>query len=281
MRRGWFRRLPRPLRRPVLIAGVALIATLAIAAIFAPLLLSRAPDALNVSARLQPPSAANWFGTDEFGRDVFTRVIYGGRLSLGIGAATVIVSSALGIALGLIAGFSARLDRVLSRVNDAMMSFPDILLAIALVAALRPSAGNVVLALGIVYTPRMARMVRASTLVIRELPYVEAARALGVSTWRILSVHVLRNLLSPIIVQATFVFAFAMLAEAGLSFLGVGVSPVTPSWGTMIAAARPYYREADWLALAPGLAIMLTVFSLQVLGDALRDLLDPRLRGAQ
>jgi peptide/nickel transport system permease protein len=281
MRRGWFRRLPRPLRRPVLIAGVALIATLAIAAIFAPLLLSRAPDALNVSARLQPPSAANWFGTDEFGRDVFTRVIYGGRLSLGIGAATVIVSSALGIALGLIAGFSARLDRVLSRVNDAMMSFPDILLAIALVAALRPSAGNVVLALGIVYTPRMARMVRASTLVIRELPYVEAARALGVSTWRILSVHVLRNLLSPVIVQATFVFAFAMLAEAGLSFLGVGVSPVTPSWGTMIAAARPYYREADWLALAPGLAIMLTVFSLQVLGDALRDLLDPRLRGAQ
>jgi peptide/nickel transport system permease protein len=281
VRRGWFRRLPRPLRRPVLIAGVALIAALAIAAIFAPLLLSRAPDALNVSARLQPPSAANWFGTDEFGRDVFTRVIYGGRLSLGIGAATVIVSSALGIALGLIAGFSARLDRVLSRVNDAMMSFPDILLAIALVAALRPSAGNVVLALGIVYTPRMARMVRASTLVIRELPYVEAARALGVSTWRILSVHVLRNLLSPIIVQATFVFAFAMLAEAGLSFLGVGVSPATPSWGTMIAAARPYYREADWLALAPGLAIMLTVFSLQVLGDALRDLLDPRLRGAQ
>ena len=281
MRGGWFRRLPRPLRRPVLIAGVALIAALAIAAIFAPLLLSRAPDALNVSARLQPPSGANWFGTAEFGRDVFTRVIYGGRLSLGIGAATVIVSSMLGIALGLIAGFSARLDRVLSRVNDAMMSFPDILLAIALVAALRPSAGNVVLALGIVYTPRMARMVRASTLVIRELPYVEAARALGVSTWRILSVHVLRNLLSPIIVQATFVFAFAMLAEAGLSFLGVGVSPATPSWGTMIAAARPYYREADWLALAPGLAIMLTVFSLQVLGDALRDLLDPRLRGAQ
>jgi peptide/nickel transport system permease protein len=124
-------------------------------------------------------------------------------------------------------------------------------------------------------------MVRASTLVIRELPYVEAARALGVSTWRILTVHVLRNLLSPIIVQATFVFAFAMLAEAGLSVLGVGISPATPSWGTMISAARPYYREADWLAVAPGLAIMLTVFSLQIIGDALRDLLDPRLRGMQ
>ena len=275
------RRWRRALRRPALAFGVALIAMVAFSAAFAPLLLSKAPDALNVSARLLPPSAENWFGTDEFGRDVFTRVVYGGRLSLGIGALTAILSSVFGIALGLLAGFSSRLDRVLSRINDAMMSFPDILLAIALVAALRPSAANVVFALGVVYTPRMARMVRASTLVIRELPYVEAARALGVSTWRILSVHVLRNLLSPIIVQATFVFAFAMLAEAGLSFLGVGISPATPSWGTMISAARPYYREADWLAVAPGLAIMLTVFSLQIIGDALRDLLDPRLRGMQ
>lgn len=275
------RRWRRLLRRPALALGVAIIAMVAFTAAFAPLLLSKAPDALNVSARLQPPSAENWFGTDEFGRDVFTRVVYGGRLSLSIGALTAIVSSVFGIALGLLAGFSSRLDRVLSRINDAMMSFPDILLAIALVAALRPSAANVVFALGVVYTPRMARMVRASTLVIRELPYVEAARALGVSTWRILSVHVLRNLLSPIIVQATFVFAFAMLAEAGLSFLGVGISPATPSWGTMISSARPYYREADWLAVAPGLAIMLTVFSLQIIGDALRDLLDPRLRGTQ
>jgi len=275
------RRWLRLLRRPALAFGVAMIATVALTAAFAPLLLSKAPDVLNVSARLLPPSAENWFGTDEFGRDVFTRVVYGGRQSLGIGALTAIVSSIFGITIGLLAGFSSRLDRVLSRVNDAMMSFPDILLAIALVAALRPSAANVVFALGVVYTPRMARMVRASTLVIRELPYVEAARALGVSTWRILTVHVLRNLLSPIIVQATFVFAFAMLAEAGLSFLGVGISPATPSWGTMISAARPYYREADWLAIAPGLAIMLTVFSLQIIGDALRDLLDPRLRGTQ
>lgn len=281
MRRGWFRRLPRPLRRPVLIAGVALIATLAIAAIFAPLLLSRAPDALNVSARLQPPSAANWFGTDEFGRDVFTRVIYGGRLSLGIGAATVIVSSALGIALGLIAGFSARLDRVLSRVNDAMMSFPDILLAIALVAALRPSAGNVVLALGIVYTPRMARMVRASTLVIRELPYVEAARAVGVSTPRLLSVHILPNLMSPILVQLSFIFAYALLAEAGLSFLGVGVGAEIPTWGTMVAASTQYADRAFWTLFFPGMAIVLTALSLQILGDGVRDLLDPRLKGTQ
>lgn len=275
------RRLLRPLRRPALAVGLAVLALAAFAAAFAPLLLSQSPDVLNVSARLEPPSAAHWFGTDEFGRDVFTRVIYGGRLSLGIGAATAILSSLFGITLGLLAGFSQKLDRILSRVNDAMMSFPDILLAIALVAALRPSMGNVVLALGVVYTPRMARMVRASTLVIRELPYVEAARALGVSTFRIMRVHILRNLLSPIIVQATFVFAFAMLAEAGLSFLGVGISPATPSWGTMISTARGYYREADWLALAPGCAIVLTVFSLQIVGDALRDLLDPRLRQAQ
>lgn len=274
-------RIRRIARRPALALGLGILAVVVFAAAFAPLLLAQAPDVLNVSARLEPPSAAHWFGTDEFGRDVFTRVIYGGRLSLGIGAATAILSSMFGITLGLLAGFSPVLDRSLSRVNDAMMSFPDILLAIALVAALRPSMVNVVFALGVVYTPRMARMVRASTLVIRELPYVEAARALGVSTFRILWVHVLRNLLSPIIVQATFVFAFAMLAEAGLSFLGVGISPATPSWGTMISTARSYYREADWLALAPGCAIVLTVFSLQMVGDALRDLLDPRLRQAQ
>ena len=274
-------RIRRIARRPALALGLGILAVVVFAAAFAPLLLAQAPDVLNVSARLEPPSAAHWFGTDEFGRDVFTRVIYGGRLSLGIGAATAILSSMFGITLGLLAGFSPVLDRSLSRVNDAMMSFPDILLAIALVAALRPSMVNVVFALGVVYTPRMARMVRASTLVIRELPYVEAARALGVSTFRILWVHVLRNLLSPIIVQATFVFAFAMLAEAGLSFLGVGISPATPSWGTMISTARSYYREADWLALAPGCAIVLTVFSLQMVVDALRDLLDPRLRQAQ
>jgi peptide/nickel transport system permease protein len=259
--------------------GLLVLAGFALGAIFAPWLLTERPGALNVANRLRPPSASHWFGTDEFGRDVFTRLIYGGRLSLGIGSLTALLSSLLGVALGLLAGFSTMLDRSLSRVIDAMMCFPDILLAIALVAALNPSMGNVVLALGIVYTPRMARMVRASTLVIRELPYVEAARALGARTGRILLVHVLRNLASPIIVQGTFVFAVAMLSEASLSFLGVGVSPATPSWGTMISAARPYYRQADWLALAPGVAIVLAVLSLQMVGDALRDGLDPRLRG--
>ncbi len=275
---AWLRRARR---QPTLVAGLAVLSVFVLAAVFAPLLVSAAPGALNVSNRLQPPSAANWLGTDEFGRDVFARLVYGGRLSLGIGVMTALLSSLIGVALGLLAGFSPVLDRTLSRVNDAMMSFPDILLAIALVAALNPSMTNVVLALGVVYTPRMARMVRASTLVIRELPYVEAARALGVRSWRILLVHVLRNLVSPIIVQGTFVFAYAMLAEASLSFLGVGASPATPSWGTMISAARPYYRQADWLAVAPGVAIMLAVLSLQMVGDALRDILDPRLRRVQ
>ena len=161
---------------------------------------------------------------------------------------------------------------------DAMMAFPDILLAISLVAALGPSLVNVVIALGIVYTPRLARIVRASTLVIRELPFVEAARALGVPTWRIVTVHVLRNLVSPILVQGTFIFAYAILAEAGLSFLGVGVSPDIPTWGTMINAGQQYMGSADWIMIFPGIAIVLSVLSLQLVGDGLRDVLDPRLR---
>jgi peptide/nickel transport system permease protein len=164
-----------------------------------------------------------------------------------------------------------------SRLVDAMMAFPDILLAIALVAALGPTAVNVVVALGIVYAPRLARVVRASTLVIRELPYVEAARALGVPTPVILMRHVLRNVASPILVQGTFIFANAILAEAGLSFLGVGISPDIPTWGTMIAVGRQYMDQAGWIMMFPGAAIVVTVLALQLVGDGLRDLLDPRL----
>jgi peptide/nickel transport system permease protein len=190
----------------------------------------------------------------------------------------VTFAAVVGITLGLVAGFFRRLDTPIARVIDAMMAFPDILLAIALVAALGPSLATVIVALGIVYAPRLARVVRASTLVIRELPYVEAARALGVPTWRIMTRHVLRNLVSPILVQATFIFAYAMLAEAGLSFLGLGVNPEVPTWGTMIAAGRQYVGKADWMTLFPGIAIVLAVLSLQMVGDGLRDLLDPRLR---
>lgn len=264
--------------RKTALISLLLLAVLVAAALLAPWISPHDPFKLSIMDRLKAPSTAHWFGTDEFGRDLFSRVIHGGRLSLMVGFAVVVLSGALGIALGLIAGFFRSADRLVSRLIDAMMAFPDILLAISLVAALGPSLINVVIALGIVYTPRLARIVRASTLVIRELPFVEAARALGVPTWRIVTVHVLRNLASPILVQGTFIFAYAILAEAGLSFLGVGVSPDIPTWGTMISAGQQYMGSADWIMVFPGIAIVLSVLSLQLVGDGLRDVLDPRLR---
>jgi peptide/nickel transport system permease protein len=266
------------LQRKTLVIGLVVLAVIALLAILAPLIAPYSPSRLSVVNRLKPPSERWFFGTDEFGRDIFSRTIYAGQLSLLVGAAATALAAILGITLGLVAGFFRRADGVIARIIDAMMAFPDILLAISLVAALGPSLATVIVALGIVYAPRLARIVRASTLIIRELPYVEAARALGVPTWRIMTRHVLRNLVSPILVQATFIFAYAMLAEAGLSFLGVGVSPEIPTWGTMIAAGRQYVGQADWMTLFPGIAIVLAVLSLQLVGDGLRDLLDPRLR---
>ncbi|HZW76617.1 MAG TPA: ABC transporter permease, partial [Caldimonas sp.] len=218
--------------------------------------------------------------TDELGRDVFSRVIFGARYSLWIGALVVLISTACGVLLGLAAGFFRRFDGPIMRLVDAMMSFPDILLAIALVAVLGASMTNVIVALAIVYTPRVARVVRASTLVVRELLFVEAARAIGISTWRILFVHILQNIASPILVQATFIFAYAVLAEAGLSFLGVGVPPVLPTWGSMISSGQQFAHQAIWLVVFPGIAIILSALSLQMVGDGFRDLLDPKLRKA-
>ena len=264
--------------RPTLAIGLVILITVTALAVLAPWVAPYSPVKLSIANRLKPPSAAHWFGTDEFGRDVLSRAIFAGRVSLLVGFAVVVVSSLLGVTLGLVAGFFKRLDTPVARLIDAMMAFPEILLAISLVAALGPSLANVILALSIVYAPRLARIVRASTLVIRELPYVEAARALGVSTPRILVSHVLRNLVSPVLVQGSFVFASAMLAEAALSFLGVGVNPEIPTWGNMINAGRDYVGTADWLMVFPGIAIVLAVLSLQMIGDGLRDLLDPRLR---
>lgn len=264
-------------RRTVLV-GLAILAVMAAAAVLAPWVAPYDPHRLSIINRLQPPSAAHWFGTDDFGRDVLSRVIFGARLSLLVGIAVVLFATLVGTVLGLIAGFFRSVDKVISRVIDAMMAFPDILLAISLVAALGPSLVNVIIALGVGYAPRVARIVRASTLVIRELPFVEAARALGVATWRIVVSHVLRNLVSPILVLGTFIFAYAILAEAGLSFLGVGVSPEIPTWGSMINSGQQYMGTADWLMVFPGLAIVLAVLSLQMVGDGLRDVLDPRLR---
>ncbi|WP_414475291.1 ABC transporter permease [Microvirga sp. M2] len=265
-------------QRKSLLIGLAVIGIITLFAVLAPLIAPYAPNKLSVVNRLKPPSERWWFGTDEFGRDIFSRTIYAGQLSLLVGAAATLLAAVIGITLGLVAGFFRKADGIVARIIDAMMAFPDILLAISLVAALGPSLATVIVALGIVYAPRLARIVRASTLIIRELPYIEAARALGVSTWRIMIRHVLRNLVSPILVQATFIFAYAMLAEASLSFLGVGVSPEIPTWGTMIAAGRQFVGSADWMTLFPGVAIVLAVLSLQLVGDGLRDILDPRLR---
>ncbi|MBK5567702.1 ABC transporter permease [Ensifer sp. SSB1] len=273
--RKFIRRL---LKRKTVAFGLIVLTVFVLLAVFAPLIAPYAPGKLSIVNRLQPPSLQWFFGTDEFGRDVFSRTIYAGRLSLLVGAAVVTLATVIGVVLGLLAGFFPKLDTPIARIIDAMMAFPDILLAIALVAALGPSLTTVIIALSIVYAPRLARVVRASTLVIRELPYVEAARALGISTPHIMTRHVLRNLLSPVLVQGTFLFAHAMLAEAGLSFLGVGVSPEIPTWGTMIASGRQYIGQADWVTLFPGIAIVLSVLSLQMVGDGLRDMLDPRLR---
>ncbi len=263
-------------RRAVLIALLVFLVIVALC-VFAPFVASADPARMSVRARLTPPGAAYLLGADAFGRDVFSRLLYAGRVSLSIGLGVAAVASVIGITIGLIAGFFRRLDAPMSRLIDAMMAFPDILLAIALVSILGGSMINVIVALSIVYAPRIARIVRASTLVIRELPYVEAAVALGSSTFTIMTTHVLRNIMSPIIVQATFIFAYAMLAESGLSFLGVGIDPSTPSWGTMINEGRQYIDQAAFLIVFPGLAISISVLALQLIGDGLRDALDPRL----
>ena len=264
-------------RRIVLVAALVLLVVVVLA-LGAPWFAAADPNDTAVLERLRGPSGAHLMGTDELGRDLYARIVHGARYSLAIAAMTALGSVVAGTLLGLIAGFFRRLDTPLMRLVDAMMSFPDILLAIALVAILGPSLVNVVLALVLVYTPRVARVVRASTLVVRELLFVEAVRALGVRTSRILWRHILPNLMSPILVQVSFIFAYAILAEAGLSFLGVGVPPEIPTWGTMVAGSQQYASQAIGVVLFPGLAIIVTALSLQLLGDGVRDLLDPKLK---
>ncbi|HEV8675895.1 MAG TPA: ABC transporter permease [Methylomirabilota bacterium] len=266
-------------RRRITLVGAVLVAVVVVVAALAPVLAPWDPLALDVKSRLQGPAPDHWFGTDDVGRDVLSRVLYGARISVIVGGLVVVLSVAAGLGVGLAAGYYRRLDGVLMRVMDGLMAFPAIILAIALMASLGPSLRNVVLALGIVYTPRIARIVRGSVLVVRELPYVEAAHALGASDIGIIGRHVLPNCLSPVIVQSTFIFALAVLGEAALSFLGVGVPPFVPSWGNILAEGRLYIQQAPWLTLFPGTGIMATILGLNLFGDGLRDLLDPKLRG--
>jgi peptide/nickel transport system permease protein len=266
-------------RRITLVGAVLMLGMVAVAAITP--FVAGDPGRMDVASRLSAPSRVHWFGTDDVGRDVFSRVLYGAQLSLLVGAAVVIFSFVVGVLCGVVAGYYRRLDNPVMRVMDGLMAFPAIVLAIALMASLGPSVINVIVAIGVVYSPRVARVVRGSVLVVRETSYVEAARALGASDVTLMGRHILPNCLSPVIVQGSFVFAAAVLTEAALSFLGVGVPPYVPSWGVILAEGRLYIQQAPWLVLYPGAAIMLAVLGLNLFGDGLRDLLDPKIRGLQ
>jgi len=265
-------------RQKLFIIGAALLSIVVFAVIVLPLVMDLQPTRSQMQLRLRPPGWPHLFGTDNFGRDLMARVIVGAQISLVVGFCTVLITGILGTLIGLWAGYVRWTDNVIMRVMDAMMAFPAVLLAIGIAAALGPSLTNVMIALGITYTPRTARIVRASVLVVRELDYVEAARAAGAGHLRLVFRHILPNCLSPLLVQLTFIFAYAILAEAALSFLGIGPPPPTPTWGAIIADGRSLVREAPWICLFPGIAISATVLGLNLIGDGLRDALDPRMR---
>jgi len=245
--------------------------------VLAPVLAPYNPVAISLGDKVQPPSPSHWLGTDYFGRDVLSRVLYGGRVSLSVGLLVVVIAMAIGVPIGLGSGFlGGRADNLLMRLMDAFLTFPPLLLAVAIVGSLGPDIQNVMMALGIVNIPIFARLVRGSILAVREELYVAAARALGAGALRIVLLHILRNVVAPIVVQITVTFSAAIIAEASLSFLGLGAQPPHPSWGRDLNEARRYLEDGPWLLMAPSAAIMLGVLSLNFLGDGLRDAMDPR-----
>ncbi len=270
--------LRRLLHHRLFLLGAALFGIILMAALLAPLIAQVDPNKLSMRNKFQPPSMNYVFGTDNFGRSLWSRVIWGAQLSMFIGGAVVAINAVAGTAIGAIAGYFRPLDNMLMRINDALMAFPAVLLAIAVTAVLGPSVNDVIIALAIVYTPRTARIVRSSVIVLREMEYVQAARAAGAGDWRILRRHILPNAMAPLLVQLSFLFAYAVLTEATLSFLGVGAVPPTPTWGNIMAEGRQYMTDAPWIITIPGAALMITVLGLNLLGDGLRDVLDPRLR---
>lgn len=270
--------IKRLLRHRLFMTGLFLFLIVAITAILAPWITDVDPNRLSMRNKFKPPGEGWVFGTDSFGRSLWSRVVWGAQLSMLIGASVVALNAVFGILIGAAAGYFRRIDNLLMRINDALMAFPAILLAIAVTSVLGPSTFNVILALGIVYIPRTARIVRSSVIVLREMEFVQAAVAAGAGHWRILTRHILPNAMAPVIVQLSFLFAFAVLSEATLSFLGVGAVPPTPTWGNIMAEGRDFMREAPWIITIPGIALMITVMGLNFLGDGLRDVLDPRLR---
>jgi peptide/nickel transport system permease protein len=267
-------------RQPRLALGGTLVTLLIAAALLAPLIAPYNPTEVEPSRSLQPPSAAHWFGTDDLGRDVLSRVLWGARLSLSVGIISVSIGLLAGVSLGLLAGYlGGSVDLLAMRVIDALLAFPALILAISITAALGPQIQNAMVAIGIVAIPAYTRLTRGQVLTVRERDYVTAARTIGAPARRIVLRHILPNITSPLIVQATLATAFAILAEAALSFLGLGSQPPTPSWGQDINYSRRYLaNQMWWMSAGPGLAIFLAVFAFNILGDALRDALDPQLR---
>jgi ABC-type dipeptide/oligopeptide/nickel transport system permease subunit len=273
-------RATRRLRRdPRAWIGTAVVGMLVLMAVAAPLIAGHDPTAIDLVRSLEGPSTAHWFGTDIQGRDVFSRLVYGARVSLTVGIASQIIALSLGVVLGLIAGYYGKwIDEIVMRLADVTLAFPTLLLLIALVAALQPSLTIVFLVIGLVGWAGMSRLVRGQVLVVREMEYVQAERALGAADFHIISRHVLPGVIAPVVIASTLGIAGAIMAESSLSFLGLGVQPPTPSWGSMIADGRDLYqlRTAPWTSLAPGIAIGAAVLGFNLLGDALRDAYDPR-----
>jgi peptide/nickel transport system permease protein len=257
--------------------GLVLVGLIVLLALFAGVISPADPLKGNFRARMQAPGAEFWLGTDHFGRDILSRVLHGARISLQIGFLVALITGAAGVCIGALAGYARRFDGPIMRLMDAFMAFPSIILAIAISAVLGASVTNVVIALSIAATPHTARIVRASVLVVREMEFVEAARALGAGHMRILLRHVMANAMAPLVVRMTYVFAVAILNEAVLSYIGVGPPPPAPTFGAIIANGRDFIVAAPWITVAPGLAILVSVLGLNMLGDGLRDVLDPRM----
>jgi peptide/nickel transport system permease protein len=274
LRRGLFGFLRR---YPTVAVGGALLIAMLVMAVFAPYLGTVDPTALAPARRLRPPSADHWFGTDMLGRDLYSRVVYGARVSLVVGFAVATLASVIGLTIGLFGGFIRWADAIIMRVMDGLMSIPPILLAVALMALTRGSVGNVIVAITIAEIPRVSRLVRGVVLSLREQPYVDAAVAAGTRTPMIILRHILPNTLAPMTVQATYICASAMIVEAILSFIGAGTPPITPSWGNIMAEGRALWQVKPFMVFFPAVFLSVTVLAVNLLGDGLRDALDPRM----
>ncbi|WP_275579439.1 nickel transporter permease [Halanaerobacter jeridensis] len=275
----WKEAWKRLLKNRIAMLGLAIISILLVVAIFAPVLAPYDPLKTNVIQRLKAPSFSHWLGTDDLGRDILSRIIYGSRISIQVGVISVSLALVLGVTLGVLAGYyGGWIDSLVMRLIDIMLAFPSILLAIVIMAILGPQLSNAMIAIGFVNLPRFARIVRSSVLSVKEEEYVSAAQSLGSSDFRIITKHILPNCLAPLTVQSTLSIATAILEAAGLSFLGLGAQPPTPEWGAMLSSGRSAIQVAPWVVAFPGLAIMITVLGFNLFGDGLRDALDPKMK---